>query len=102
MPSYIDLSSVIPEIETFGGGDASVAEIVRALDSGRRVESWNEYGVPVAWKQEDGSYRCIEVQYGPAVGDARFLSAEEAAGWFIEVHRQTNGLDEYGDYYDEG
>ena len=64
------------------------AAIATALDANKLVESSNYYGIPNAWKTNNG-YRCMLLQYCNVTEDKTFATAAEAAEWFEEMFRAT-------------
>lgn len=70
---------------------AGVDAVASALEAGKLVSASNYYGIPMAWKREDGAYRCILLQYRSVTEDETFQSAAEAARWFEGRFHATDG-----------
>lgn len=69
-------------------GDGKIAE---ALDAGKLVNACNYYGIPYAWREAEGAYRGILLQYRVVTESVTFATAVECADWFDDVARRTDG-----------
>lgn len=98
---YMDILSVTPpqtdipsDREVVGGyGDdvTDIDSVVKALESGKLVQALNYYGIPHVWKQGDGVYRAILMQYRAVTEDHTFTTASAAAAWFARRYAATDG-----------
>jgi hypothetical protein len=69
----------------------SVEELIRLVENGTVVDCPEYYGIPVVWKAEKNSYRCILLQYRNVTESCDFYTAKEAVEWFVDTARKVEG-----------
>lgn len=65
--------------------------IKKVEDIGNVVDCSEYYGIPLAWKKDEGGYRGILLQYRSVTEERDFDTVEEAADWFIDTANSVAG-----------
>lgn len=67
------------------------AAVEEAVEEGKVVKAANYYGIPMIWRDPEGSYRGQLLQYRRITEDETFDSLDAAVDWFEDRAAATYG-----------
>jgi hypothetical protein len=81
-----------PDREVFHGDEYIEREqFVALLEQNKRLELSNHYGCISAWREDDGRFRGVLMQYRAITEDETFDNLEDAVEWLVSTNSAMVG-----------